>query len=102
MQDVKHTPLPYTITHAEGRSYLVANTKIADIYSTAFGDKAQQIANAEFIVRACNSYYLRGNVLSDIKNWLLNPKNRTLTKKQLTKLIDYAIAEGKVEGEAGV
>ena len=46
MKNTKFTKGPFTAHHREGVSYVAANTKIADVYSTAFRDRENQEANA--------------------------------------------------------
>lgn len=59
----KHTELPWrspgTMVRDAGPAFapIAANTLIAKVYSTAYKDDAQALANAAFIVRACNSHY---------------------------------------------
>jgi hypothetical protein len=50
----KGTPRPLTVHHRDRVSYVAANTKIADVFSTAFGDRVQQEANAELFALCVN------------------------------------------------
>lgn len=54
--EAKATKGPLKVNHKDGISYVFANTKIADIYSTAFRDAANQIANAELFAASRNAY----------------------------------------------
>ena len=54
MNEIKHTPLPWVVT-ADGMIFHEsANDLLADTFPMLEGD---QMANAEFIVRACNAHY---------------------------------------------
>ncbi len=49
----EHTPGPWTATKQTERcTYIAANTKIADVYSTAFRDFENEAANARLIAAA--------------------------------------------------
>lgn len=64
--EVKHTPLPYNISHnddngdivvrAKDNNTIVANVE-ADYYNPYGNDNKTIEANAAFIVKACNSHY---------------------------------------------
>lgn len=53
---VKWTPGDWKVAHKKGVSYIYANTKLADVYSTAFGDEENQVANAALIAAAPDLY----------------------------------------------
>lgn len=49
---MKHTQGDWKIQHGDTVSRIFVNTKIADVYSTAFGDKENQMANAQLMAAA--------------------------------------------------
>lgn len=55
-EDAKHTPWPWSLEHADKKSYIFAKTKIVDVYSEAYGDRENQIANANLVFEAVRAY----------------------------------------------
>lgn len=105
MKGIQHTPLPWTC-HS-GMVWKPDETE--DGYPIAYMDRAtektrptERDANAEFIVRVCNSHYEMLNALKDGLKFLdslpadertTQVQNRKAFKKMLNKAI--AKAEGK-------
>lgn len=95
-KEIKHTPLPYETNYTgniwgdiNNPEYKGDNPLIAEIYGgndTKFGQ-----ANAEFIVRACNSHYELLDIIRDFISDYPNIHQATINeaKKRLAK------AEGK-------
>jgi len=63
MNEIKHTPLPWVVTTDGAIFPASSNDLLADTFPMLEGG---QIANAEFIVRACNAHYGMLAMLKDI------------------------------------
>ena len=89
---MKHTPLPWSFEkHTAGASIKGSGKEWIATLQISFVDDIEAKANAEFIVRACNSHYdLLEACKKVINNWgNLHPKDRQQLRNAVAK------AEGK-------
>lgn len=96
----KHTPLPWKIE--EGTSFVVAATGAHHTIAECWGDKSSTIqANADLIVRACNSHA----ELVEACNFALGSLELTdppndLYRKRVAQKLRMAIRKAGAEGSS--
>ena len=95
MADLQHTPTPWSI--GRRRWITGGNVDIARIHSVSKIGEAEAVANAEFIVRACNSYYDLLETLDILRLDLENNGEIFGTDEARITLMEEAIANA--EGE---
>lgn len=111
MQETKHTPLPYQYQRISGRDCITTaiDSRNPVNWIVAETDKhngiptAEAEANAQFIVRACNSHYELLGTLELIKEGIalkkiadaciLNHANNTI--ETLNEIVSLAIAKAE-------
>ena len=68
MADIQHTPGPWTI--GRGRRWITSgDVDIARIHDVSKIGEAEAVANAEFIIRACNSHDALLEALENLMEW---------------------------------
>lgn len=94
MSEMKHTKLPWHVGDVDAETLqinIIGEPQYGFYVCGVIAGVESQEANAEFIVRACNSYYDMLAVCKDVRGFLKRSGYDT-------KLVDDAIA--KAEGRA--
>jgi len=97
VKNTKFTKGPFTAHHREGVSYVASNTKIADVYSTAFRDRENQEANANLFAASFEMLQACKRVLDAYeKNW------DQLSFAEMARLIDLDSVKRAIDKVEGV
>jgi hypothetical protein len=109
MKQLKHTPLPWKVYYAKNNGQLVLGTgeengqAIQNHNGSFWRDEKEAKANAEFVVKACNSHYELLEALESCERWFkLHSENVELTNGKYTQhpmltMIQDTIAKAKGE-----
>jgi len=98
MTKTKHTPLPWKVYYAKNNGQLILGTgeesgQAIQSHNGAFWrDEAEAKANAEFVVKACNSHYELLEALESVKEYVHN-----FGESHLIEIVDKAIAKARGE-----
>jgi len=93
MADLQHTPGPWSI--GKRRWITSGDLDIARIHSVSKIGEAEAVANAEFIVRACNSHYDLLETLDILRLDLENNGEIFGTDEARITLMEEAIAQAR-------
>lgn len=106
MTDIKHTPTPWVIRHIENATDkwpVITNSERTHYVADLAVNKNQREDNAAFIVRACNSFYEREELIREMVE-ALESATEQLEKSVMgesinTKLVNVVL-EREVLGRA--
>jgi len=97
MSDLQHTPTPWSI--GKRRWVTSGDVDIARIHSVSKIGEAEAVANAEFIIRACNSYYALLTAIQEVLYSYEDDSDTDLAIKLELPMEDLQAALAKARGE---
>lgn len=106
MKKTKHTPLPWGIHHGDDYSAILNTPEsstsefIANIYSDDIGytyedDVVNRQANADFILKACNSHYELIEALNAIVRTQADSDSESVLAYELAEIAEKALKKAK-------
>lgn len=98
---MSHTPGPWIAHHRANVSFVAANTKIADVFSTVFKDEVNQHANANLMAAAPELLQACRDTVVFLEGLAACAPTLTILRNIQGIAADASAAIAKAEGKVG-